>query len=205
MKRAIQEIHTSLKKTHPHIVKKTKNRFKFRYPKITIFALIVVLAYFIFSNPSITFALSHIKGFEYLGAFIGGLLFSYGFTTPFAIGLFISIEPSNIPLAATLGGIGALFSDLVIFAIVKKSFMNEFREIENCKPVKLFERKIKSNLSKRVQLYLLYVTAGLVIASPLPDEIGVGILAGIGHIKPAAFSVISFVFNTLGVLVILLV
>ena len=58
-------------------------------------------------------------------------------------------------------------------------------------------------IGKRTKHYLLYAFAGLVIASPLPDEIGVSLL-GISKIKLYKFIIISFIFNTIGVLLVIL-
>jgi len=49
----------------------------------------------------------------------------------------------------------------------------------------------------------MYLFAGLFIASPLPDEAGVIILAGPTKLSTKALSVISFILNSLGILVIL--
>ncbi len=76
--------------------------------------------------------------------------------------------------------------------------MDEIKMIENEKPVKKLRHMIHGHLKK----YLLPVLAGFVIASPLPDEIGVCLLAG-SKISPRAFSLFSYAFNTLGILAIL--
>jgi hypothetical protein len=206
MRKTIKLVHSELKKTHPHIIKKVSEHphFKYKYPKLTLFALTVVLAYLIFRNPAIASYLSHLGSLSYLGIFIGGLLFSYGFTTPFAVGLFVTIEPNNIILAALIGGFGAYLADFTIFSLIRSSFMPEFKEIEKTKPIRTLEQVINNNLNKKLKLYLLYVFSGFIIASPLPDELAVALLAGLGHIKPSVFSIISFLCNTLGILVMLL-
>ena len=165
--------------------------------------LTIILAYYIFSQPAITAFFSTLGHLSYPGIFIAGLLFSFGFTTPFAIGLFIAINPSNIYLAAILGGFGALISDLLIFSIIKISFQDEFERLEKTKFFKKISNLIKNNINAKLRFYLLYIFAGFVIASPLPDEIGVTMLAGLGHIRPLPFAILSLIFNTLGILFIL--
>src|SRR3989344_289257 len=67
---------------------------------------------------------------SYLGIFIAGLFFSFGFTTPFAIGFFLTVGAENIFIAALIGGCGALISDILIFKLIRFSFMDEFKRLE---------------------------------------------------------------------------
>jgi uncharacterized membrane protein YdjX (TVP38/TMEM64 family) len=64
---------------------------------------------------------------------------------------------------------------------------------------------MQKDISARFRHYLVYAFAGLIIASPLPDELGVALLAGFTHIKPWKFAIISYVCNTLGILIMLLI
>ena len=113
-----------------------KRLFKFKYQKLTILILLIMLSYFIFSNKTADIFISNLGNLNYLGAFIAGLLFSFGFTTPFAIGYFITLNSNNIFILAIIGGFGALLSDLLIYKLIKMSFMSEFYELEKTKTFK---------------------------------------------------------------------
>lgn len=178
--------------------------FKIRYPKLCALAICVFLAYLLFSHPVGEAFLSQVGLDGYFGAFIAGIFFSFGFTTPFAIGAFIVMSPGNILLAALMGGAGAMVADLIIFKIVKVSFMDEFRQLMRSRTARAISRHSPS-LNRRVKSYLLYAFAGIIIASPLPDEIGVSMLAGLSHIRAVPLAIISFIFNSLGILVMLLI
>jgi len=179
-----------------------KRLFKFRYPKITILIILIILAYFIFSIQSVQKYWINPGNLSNLGVFLTGFLFSFGFTTPFAIGAFLFMNPPNILLVAIIGGLGAMSADLAIFKIIKISFMDEFKLLEKAKPFK----KIHSvPLNKKIKHYLMYAFAGLIIASPLPDELGISMLAGLGHVKAVPVAIISFIFNTIGILIFLLI
>ena len=89
--------------------------------------------------------------------------------------------------------------------INKSQFMDEFKKLEKTKPLKGLIDLADKDLSMRFRHYLLYVVAGIVIASPLPDELGVSMLVGLSHIKPFSFALISFIMNSLGILVMLLI
>lgn len=175
--------------------------FHFPYRKLLILAVLSLFAYFIFRNPDVRGFVSSLGELEYLGVFIGGLLFTFGFTTPFAVGFFIILNPANPLLVALIGGIGAVVGDLLIFSLIRFSFMDEFRRLEKTDVVQGIRKEMKMHLSHRARLYILYALVGLIIASPLPDEAGVIMLAGLTNIKPKIMIAISFLFSSLGILV----
>ncbi len=178
--------------------------FKPRYPKITLLLIAIILAYWIFSIEAVQAFMSGLGATGYLGVFIAGLLFSFGFTTPFAIGAFVVINPTNSILYALIGGLGAMISDIAIFKIIKVSFMDEFLALTRTKAA-LRMSYMAPTLNKKIKHYMLYAFAGIIIASPLPDELGVTMLAGLSHIKPLPLAFISLVFNTIGIYILLLI
>lgn len=193
------------------VKKKLKELFKeelailtnFKYPKIALFIFMIILAYFLFSNSQVQNIVANLGKIKYLGELIGGMLFAFGFTTPFAVGFFILLQPSNIWIAALIGGLGALISDLLIFKFVKISLEDEFREINKTAPLRKFSYMLSHTISKKIKLYMLYAFSGIVLASPLPDELGILMLAGITKIKMNILAIVSFISNTIGILILL--
>ncbi|MBX4196215.1 hypothetical protein KW805_01360 [Candidatus Pacearchaeota archaeon] len=181
-----------------------KRLFKYRYPKLTLLIILVAVAYYLFTIPTVVLYLSSLGNLKYWGILIAGLLFSFGFSTPFAVGLFLTLKPDNILLAAIIGGAGAMLSDLSIFSFIRLTFMDEFQRLEKVKPVAFMEREFHQILPKRLQRYLLYACAGFIIASPLPDELGVTLLSGFSTIKTRSFILFSFIFNALGIFLMFL-
>ncbi len=186
------------------IVKKNLKIFtNFKYPKLTLFILMIILAYLLFKNPNTVEFVSHLGKFKYLGEFIGGLLFAFGFTTPFAVGFFLVLQPTNIWLAALIGGCGALISDLLIFKFIKINFEDEFIRLNKTKVIRKFTKLINNNLGHKIKIYLIYAFSGIVLASPLPDELGILMLAGITKIKMNILAIVSFISNTIGIFILL--
>lgn len=134
-----------------------------------------------------------------------GILFAFGFTAPFAAGFFITLNPTNIWLAGTIGGLGALIADVIIFKFIRVSFNGEFSRLKNTVAMKKTGELIEKSIGKRIQLYLMYALAGLLIASPLPDEAGVIMLAGLTKIKLGTMMRLSFVLNTAGIIILLII
>jgi len=176
---------------------------KFKYPKITGFIIAVILAYIIFSNSTVSSFILHLGKLSYLGTFIAGIFYTFGFTSPFSAGFFIDLNPLNIWLSGIFGGIGALIGDMLIFKFAKKSFKDEFKRIRNEKIIKKTGKIMEKIFGENVQGFILYLFAAILIASPLPDEAGLTILAGLTKIKVSAIAVISIIFNTIGILILL--
>ncbi|MFA5126273.1 MAG: hypothetical protein WC462_04705 [archaeon] len=177
---------------------------KFKYPKITLLVLSIVFAYFCFNNSDVSFFVSRLGELSYLGYLIAGIFFAFGFTAPFSVGYFIVSSPENIYLAALAGGFGAFIGDIVIFKLVRFSFQDEFDELRREGLFRDFNEILNNTLGKRLMLYLGYAFAGFLIASPLPDEAGVTLIAGMTKIKESHLAVLSFCLNTLGIFVLLL-
>jgi len=180
-----------------------KKWLKFHYPKLLLFVIAILIAYFIFKNNLIFNFISGLENLSYLGIFINGILIAFGFTAPIAIALFLVFQPQNIFIAALIGGLGALTGDLFIFKFVKISFQDEFNRLKNTKTLKLFSNVIDRNLNKKIKFYLLFLFAGFLIASPLPDEAGVTLLAGLTKIKSYVLAITSFILHTIVIYLIL--
>lgn len=199
-----KNIHRIIKKHSPKAHRSARKLFNFRFPKLLIFVICVIAAYLIFRNPVVYDWASKLGGESYLWIFFFGVLFSFGFTTPFAVGFFVSAQPDSIFLAMIIGGFGALLADMLIFKLIRFSFMDEFELLNKTSAIQEIEHIVKKNLGVRIVHYLIFAIAGLVLASPLPDELGVAMLAGMVSAKPKVIGLLSFVFNSLGILIMLL-
>jgi len=180
-----------------------KRAWKFKYPRILVLIIMILLAYLIFREPPVNSFVSNLGSLSELGIFIAGMLFSFGFTAPFAAGFFITLNPENIFLAGIIGGLGALISDFLIFSFIRISFKREFNQLKKTKPIKFLSFEIEKKFEKKVKIYLLYIFAGILIASPLPDEIGIIMLADLTKIKPYTLAILSFILNTGGIIILL--
>jgi len=168
-----------------------------------LFILAIVLAYVVFNNPAIGRFIHQLGNWSYFGVFIAGMLFAFGFTAPFAAGFFITLDPSNIWIAGIMGGVGAMFSDLLIFKFIRLSFRKEFNMLKKEKISRKLENMINRSMGNKIRIYLMYIFAGILIASPLPDEAGVIMLAGLTKIRQNILAIASFILNTIGIMLLL--
>lgn len=202
MRALLQHLKTIEKKSFRDI-EKAYYFFRFKYPKFFLLIISLVAAYLLFTNPIVSEQIIKLKSLSYLGTFFAGVLFAFGFTAAFAVGFFIALNPQNIFLAAIIGGIGTLLANLLVFRLIKTSFIDEFNRLKHEHLVKEITKLIKRKVGLRISNYVLYLFAGIIIASPLPDEIGITMLAGLTSIRTKILGVITFLLSTLGIYIIL--
>ncbi len=181
--------------------------YKFKYPKLTLLVLSVIVAFFLFTNPKTENFISGLEEFSYFGVFIAGMLFPFGFTAAFSVGFFITLNPENIILNGGIGALGAAVSNLLIFSLVRFSFKEELfsfeKRIEKVRVVKEVEEAFKNSFKGKIRHYLMYVFIGILIASPLSDEVADVILAGFTKIKPGILFLLSFILHFIGIVILL--
>ncbi|MBU2503689.1 MAG: hypothetical protein KJ879_01390 [Nanoarchaeota archaeon] len=200
-KKNIREI---LKRHSPQGVKKAKRIFSFKYPKLFLLTLSIIVAYFLFTQPTIQSFILKLEQFNYIGILIAGMLISFGFSAPFGIGFFLIANPDSIWLATLIGGTGAMLGDLLIFKVIKMSFMDEFKTLNKKGVIKNIKGLVEKNIGVKIQHYLTYIFAGVLIMVPgLPDEIGVTLLAGLTTIKTRTLAIIAFALHTTAIFLIL--
>lgn len=196
-------IHYHLKKNIPHAVHKARKLFGLKHPKLVLLTFFILLAYYLFSKPFMLELVTKLNRFDHLGIFVSGILSTFGFTAPFSVGFFLLSNPESILLATVIGGVGAMLADLLIFKLIRFSFMDEIKDLEKGKVIKKIENVVKNNKHILIRHYLVYIFAGILISTPLPDEIGVSILAGLTTIKPLKLAIISFTLHSLFILFLL--
>jgi hypothetical protein len=189
-------IHQTLRKHSPKGVHKAKRLLAFKYHKLFFLVTAIAVAYYLFTLTVVKNFVFVLNQFSYFSNFIAGILFSFGFTTPFSIGFLITSHPISIWIATIAAGVGSVIGDMIIFKTIKFSFMDEFRELERKKVIKKIEKIVQNNKHVLIRHYLLYIFAGIILATPLPDELGVSMLAGLTTIKPLKLAVISFLLHT---------
>ncbi|OGS55715.1 MAG: hypothetical protein A3K60_00985 [Euryarchaeota archaeon RBG_19FT_COMBO_56_21] len=175
-----------------------------KYPKIGMLALVVIFAYLTFRLGDVQSFFHSLGQLGYVSAFLGGMLFAFGFGAPFGVAILATIaDDVNILVAGLVGGLGALLSDYILFKFIRVTFNDEILRFKSSRAFSFVDGALIRKLPPRLSFYIILGVAGFVIASPLPDEIGVAMLAGIATVRDRTFAVMSFALNTLGILVVL--
>ncbi|MCX6768764.1 MAG: hypothetical protein NTY83_02915 [Candidatus Micrarchaeota archaeon] len=88
------------------------------HKKPIMYAIVILLIIFLYATGILESFILSLHQFEYAGAFVAGLLYSYGMTTPFAIAvLAIMAQNTNPFILALLGALG-LFSIIGGFVLM---------------------------------------------------------------------------------------
>ncbi|MDO8512486.1 MAG: hypothetical protein Q7S57_04390 [bacterium] len=174
---------------------------KWRHKYLWLFLLGIIFAIFVVNSETTKGLLSQLAQYGYAGAFFGGVLYIFTFTT--ATGLVVITElgqTMNPFLVGIIGGAGAVFGDLLIFIFARKSLEKE---------IKTSLKKVGGNFLLRILeskplKWFLPLIGAVIIASPFPDEIGVSLM-GISRISMIRFFLLAYVLNTVGIFIIVLV
>ena len=174
---------------------------KIKYPKFILLILTFILAYVLFAGRDLEGFRQVISGLGYFSTYLAGIFFAYGFTAaPATAVLLILSKDQNIFIAGFTAGLGALTADLIIFKLIRHSFMDEIKKLS----LEEWFIFIKDKIHPTVKKYFLPILAGFMIASPLPDEIGVALIAST-QISNRLFYFLSYTLNTAGIFVVLLI
>lgn len=170
-----------------------------KYKNILIVLLGIVFALVLSQVEASRIFLLHLGGFGYIGAFLAGILFVSTFTVATGTLILLVLAGQLHPLEIGLmAGLGAMVGDLIIFRFVKDSLSKEIEDVYN-----YLDRKqhIKKLFHTKYFSWMLPILGAIIIASPLPDELGVSLI-GISKMNTARFVVISFLLNSLGIFLI---
>jgi len=175
-----------------------KRHAKHHYKNILLVCIGILAAIGLSRSEAFHASLLQLGAFGYLGAFITGMLFVSIFTAPTGtLMLLILAERYTAIEIGFIAGAGAVLSDVLIFHFVRDDLSSELRD--------LYKRFGGSHLThifhSKYFHWTLPVLGALIIASPLPDELGVSLL-GISKMKPFQFILTSFCMNSLGIFLI---
>lgn len=171
-----------------------------RYKNTTLLVLSLIAIFLLASTDWIKQVIAALGETGYIGAFAMGMFFVSVFTAaPAGVVLFNIADRLHPIETALMAGLGGVVGDYILFRYFKDTVFNElaplFEKITTHKIAKLFYTPYFG--------FLLPIIGMIFIASPGPDEVGIGLL-GLSKIKPWQFLLITFLLNTVGILAIIL-
>ena len=166
---------------------------------IAIIFLSILVAIILVKTEIITKILTSTKELRLFGSFVAGMFFTSVFTTAPAIATLGEIARANsIFLTALFGSMGAVVGDLIIFRFVRDKLSEHLMELIKHEGG---GKRIKALFRLRSFRWFTALVGGLIIASPLPDELGISLL-GCEKMKTSWFIPLSFIFNFVGIFLI---
>ncbi len=176
-----------------NLFEKYKN-WKFKNTALLILSLIV---FFYFLNSDFVRSLIvNVGSLGYVGVFIVGIFFVSTFTVaPSLVVLYYLATQHNPWEVALLAGMGAVIGDYLIFRFFKDAVFAEIKPHFTLFKKPFFERIFSSPYFA----WMVPFAGAIIIASPLPDELGLSLM-GLSKIKNWQFLLLSFFLNSAGIL-----
>jgi len=166
---------------------------------IALVAISILVAVILIQTQVLSNVLTATKESEMIGSFVAGMFFTSIFTTAPAIAALGEIAHANSVLfTALFGALGAVVGDMVIFRFMRDRFSKHLLTLIGHKGG---VARLKALFKLRLFKWLTFLVGGLIIASPLPDELGISLL-GFSKTRLSLFIPLSFTFNFLGILII---
>jgi hypothetical protein len=169
-----------------------------RYHNTTLLILSLLVLYLVKDTKPVIDIILHIERTGLWGALGAGFLFTSTFTTGPAILLISRMGTVIDPLTlALIGGIGAMCGDYILLHILQDRVFEElaplFKKMKRKRHLHIFDTPYFA--------WLAPLAGALIIASPIPDEAGIGLL-GTTKISHTQFLILTFMMNALGILAI---
>jgi hypothetical protein len=173
---------------------------RWQYPNITLLLLSAGLTAYLLYNGWLERALEPFGQLGYLGVFLAGAMFVSTFTVAPAAAVLFTFAETLDPLAvAIIGASGAVIGDYLAFRFIKDRLLKELnpflKMLHIYRPVNILHTKYFA--------WLAPVVGAIVVASPLPDELGLTLL-GLTKISTGRFIALTFGLNFVGILLIAL-
>ncbi len=171
---------------------------RYHYKNLTYFGISIFIGIILLKTPFFREIVFSLGNFGYIGAFFGGILFVSTFTVSIGTVLLLLLAETLHPIEiGIIAGIGAVIGDLTIFQYIRsRGLSSEIKHLVEF----LGGDKIIHLVHTKYFSWTLPVLGAIIIASPFPDEMGVGLM-GISKLKTSQFILLSFMLNAIGIFV----
>lgn len=182
----------------------TKLYKKIPYPKLFLLIGTLYLGRMVYTDGNNFYFHSILDVVGYFGTFIAGVLLAYGFTFGPAVGAILYYSQSqNFFVAGLIATLGAIIGNLLIFRLIHVSLEQEIKKLKHSQFFQWSLRQLNKYPPSFIRRYILPIFAGILVATPLPDEIGMAILALCPKLSFPVFSVVTFIFSIFGIFILL--
>lgn len=135
---------------------------------------------------------------QIVSSIIAGLFFTSIFTiAPASVALAEIGEHMNPTTVALWGAFGAMLGDLIIFFFIRDVFADDLIEVLRESRFKRFLHNLRFGLLR----WIAPLIGAVVIASPLPDEIGLTLM-GVSKVRTIYLIPLTFILNFVGIFVL---
>lgn len=169
--------------------------------KTLVFAISISFGWWILKSGYLHLLVERIMPFRFVSEIAAGILYTFFATSPISVAILVVLAQTNNPiLTALLAGIGTAIGDLLIVKFMRNEISADLDLIAQELHLKRINRI--SIFLKALHLdFLVPVIGAVIVASPLPDELGL-LMLGASKLSYQELAVLSYVLNTAGILLI---
>ncbi len=155
-----------------------------------VFGLSVAAAVLLVRSGAIHQLLAQTVHTPWVGILIAGIGYSSLFTVaPATVALAAIGQVTPAWQVALVGGFGAMIGDQVVFRFIRSEISSRLL---------LWAPRLGRWVRYRSIRWPIAVLGALIVASPLPDEIGLSLL-GLSHVRDRTLLMLTFVLNGIGI------
>lgn len=166
--------------------------------KTAIFAFSLSLAWWLVKSGNLNNLVNAVLPIRFVAELLAGVFYTSFLTAPIAVAMILVIAGTNNPiLTALVAGVGAAFGDLVIMTFFRRNLSKDVDMVSH----ELHLRIVNNFLKKWKLDFVTPLIGAIIIASPLPDELGL-LLLGASKLKYYQVAILTYVLNTAGILLI---
>lgn len=166
--------------------------------KVFVFACSLSLAWWLVSSEIFSNLVNIILPLRFVAEFLAGIFYISTLTAPISVAMLLMLADINNPiLTALLAGLGAAFGDLVIVKFFKEKLSKDVNLVSR----ELQLKSINNFLIKWKLDFATMLVGAMIIASPLPDELGL-MLLGASKLTYRQLAILTYILNTAGILLI---
>src|SRR3989344_4159265 len=163
----------SIKPFTREINKSMDTRVKKLIFKTTIFIFSLSIAWYLVKSGLLNNWVVTILPLRFIAEFLAGMFYTSFLTSPISMAMIVVLAENNNPIIlALLAGMGAVVGDLVIIKFFKEKLSKDVSLITR----ELQLKKINNFLIKWKLEFITPLIGAIIIASPLPDELGLMML-----------------------------
>ena len=166
--------------------------------KTTVFALSLSFAWWLLKSGYLQGLVETILPFRFISEIVAGIFYTSFLTSPISVAMLVVLAQTNNPvLTALLAGIGTVIGDLLIVKFFRSEISSDLKLVSKG----LHLQRINVFLKILHIDFLIPVLGAIIVASPLPDELGLTML-GASKLNYRELAILSYILNTAGILLI---
>ncbi|MCW1296896.1 MAG: hypothetical protein OH319_04415 [Candidatus Parvarchaeota archaeon] len=200
----IKEIKEKIKEIELEEIKKEVKKieeFQWKHHNLILLIISIIFAYYILKSEHIKVMIHYLGSLSYFGVLVLGVFYTYALTTiPASAIIYMLGKELNPILIAFIGAFGSVIADSLIFVYVKYGLMTEIKLLASELHLRIPKIMRNKPLTRFISK-ILPLIGGLIIASPLPDEIGVALIGSVEY-KTRDFLIYSYCLNFIGILIV---